>query len=252
MILAITNAKGGIGKTTTAINIATGFAEKGRPTLLIDLDPQAHASRCFINTNLERDVNDLIMDKPSQAFRSVISTEYSNLDMVPATTELTKTAELLASRIRREERLHRALEPLREKYKNIIIDCPPSLGILTYNAINAADLLIIPIQPGFGAVMGIAALLETAQELRDEEVVPYRILINMFDVRTSRTNAIIEELIEDYQQKVLKTIISKSEALNQANIAGEPVWKSMRNSRSAEEFGALCEEILKLRIRSRI
>ena len=100
--------------------------------------------------------------------------------------------------------------------------------------------------------MGIAALLETAQELRDEEVVPYRILINMFDVRTSRTNAIIEELIEDYQQKVLKTIISKSEALNQANIAGEPVWKSMRNSRSAEEFGALCEEILKLRIRSRI
>ncbi|MBN1847274.1 MAG: ParA family protein [Deltaproteobacteria bacterium] len=249
MIFAVTNAKGGIGKTTVAVNIAAGFADKGRPTLLIDLDPQGHASRCFVDGELERDVSDLIMDKPSLASKSVIPTEYPSLHIVPATIELTETAELLSSRIRREERLLRALDPLREPYKNIIIDCPPSLGILTYNAIHAADLLIIPIQPGMGAVMGIAALLEAAQELRDETLVPYRILINMFDIRTSRTNAIIDELIEDYRQKVFRTIISKSEALNQANIAGEPVWKSMRNSKSAEEFDALCEEILKLRLR---
>jgi chromosome partitioning protein len=252
MIFAITNAKGGIGKTTAAINLAAGLAEKSRRTLLIDLDPQGHASRCFANMDLERDVSDLIMDKPSQAYRSVMTTKYPHLDMVPTTNELIETSELLSSRIRREERLQRALEPLREEYRYIIIDCPPSLGILTYNAINAADLLIIPIQPGVGAVIGVAALLEAAQELRDEEEVPYRILINMFDVRTTRTNSIIEELLDDYRQRVFKTIISKSEALNQANIAGETIWKANRNSRSAGEFDALCEEILKLRIRSRI
>ncbi len=250
MIFAITNAKGGIGKTTTAVNLAVGLAKRGRRTLLIDLDPQGHASRCFVNQAVEKDVGDFIMDKPSQAARSIITTKYPNLDIVPATIDLIETAELLFSRIRREERLSRALQSLDEGYKEIIVDCPPSLGILTYNAINAADLLIVPVQPGVGAVIGITALLEAAQELRDEETIPYRILISMFDVRTSRTNAILEELLHEYKQKIFKTIISKSEALNQANIAGETVWQSMRYSRSAEEYDALCEEILKLRIRS--
>ena len=129
------------------------------------------------------------MEKPSLAARAVHSTESPNLDIVPATAKLTGTAELLSSRIRREERLWRALETLRDDYREIILDCPPSLGILTYNAVIAADFLLIPVQPGVGAVSGINTLLEAALELRDEENVPYRILINMFDVRTSRTNA---------------------------------------------------------------
>ena len=102
MILTITNTKGGVGKTTTATNVATGFAERNRPTLLVDLDPQAHATRCLISNTPERDVGDFIMDKPSQASRSVSSTRYPNLDIVPATAELTQTAELLSTRIRRE------------------------------------------------------------------------------------------------------------------------------------------------------
>ena len=251
MIFTITNAKGGIGKTTTAINLAAGLANKGRRTLLIDLDPQAHASQCFINEDLERDVGDLIMEKPSQAIRSVIETRHANLDIVPATAELLETAELLSSRIRREERLSRALDTLRDEYREIIIDCPPSLGILTYNALNAADLLIIPVQPGVGAVMGISSLLEAAQELQDEEDVPYRILVSMFDVRTTRTNAIIEELLDDYRKNLFKTIISKSEILNQANIAGKTIWEVARSSRSAEEYDALCNEIMRLRVKTR-
>jgi chromosome partitioning protein len=188
------------------------------------------------------------MDRPSQAARSVSATDTPNLDIVPATRDLTQTSELLASRIRREERLWRALETLREDYSEIVLDCPPTLGILTYNAIMAADLLLIPVQPGVGAVNGLDALLDVARELRDEHNVPYRILITMFDLRTTRTNAIFEEFLEEHSRRVLKTIVFKSESLNQANLAGEPVTKFAPSSRGAFDYDQLSDEILRLRI----
>jgi chromosome partitioning protein len=159
MVITITNTKGGVGKTTTAANLAAGFARRGRRTLLVDLDPQAHATHYFLTDSPERDISHFIMDKPSQAPRAVTSTTYPNLDIVPAAPGLTQTAELLSSRIRREERLWRALEPLRPDYRDMILDCPPVLGILPYNAVIAADLLLVPVQPGVGAVAGLDALL---------------------------------------------------------------------------------------------
>jgi chromosome partitioning protein len=227
------------------------LADKDRPTLLVDLDPQAHATRCFLTEAQERDAGDLIMDRPSQAARAVYTSGYPNLDIVPASDGLTATAELLSSRIRREERLSRALEQLRDGYRDIILDCPPVLGILTYNAIVAGDLLLVPVQPGVGAVTALDSLFEAAQELRDEDDVPYRIIITMFDGRTTRTNAIFERLLRGHGRRILKTIIFKSEALNQANLAGKPVSRFAMSSRGAQEYADLCEEVLRLRIRPR-
>ncbi len=249
IIIPITNSKGGVGKTTTAINLAACLAGRDRNTLLIDLDPQAHATRCFHDEEPEKSVSDLIMDRPSQAPRSVMTTDISNLELVPSGSGLTEAAELLSTRIRREERLSRALEWLVEDYEYIIIDCPPVLGILAYNAIIAGDLLLIPVQPGVGAVNGIDSLLETAQELRDEDGVSYRILTTMFDSRTTRTNSLVEEHLDKHKRRLLKTVISKSESLNQANLAAKTVLQYARSSRGAQEYDELCSEILRLRPR---
>jgi len=251
MILTITNTKGGVGKTTTAVNVAAGLARKGRRTLLIDLDPQAHATRCFLRDPPERDVTDLIMDKPGQAGRAVTRTDHPDLDVVGATGRLNQTAELLATRIRREERLSRALDRIRTEYRHLVIDCPPSLGILSHNGIVAADLLLVPVQPGAGAVSGIHALLDAARELRDEEKVPYRLLITMLDMRTTRTNALFDELLDDVRKHLLRTFISRSESVNQANLAARPVLMSAPSSRGAWDYESLCDELVRLRVPAR-
>ncbi len=248
MIITVTNTKGGVGKTTTAVNVATGLAKKGRRTLLVDLDPQSHATRCFLKESPKRDVTDLIMDKPGTASRAVTPTDLDHLDVVAASGRLNETAELLAARIRREERLARALGRVRGDYRYVVIDCPPSLGVLTHNGIVAADLLLVPVQPGAGAVSGIRALLEAARELRDEEDVPFRILVTMLDLRTSRTNALFDDLLQDVRKHLLRTFIARSESINQANLAARPVLLSAPSSRGAWDYESLCDEIVRLRV----
>ena len=248
MIIAVTNTKGGVGKTTTTVNLATGLAARNKRTLVVDLDPQGHSTRCFVQGEPDQDVSDLIMEKPSQAARAVVPSDYEHLDVVGATNRLTETAELLQARIRREERLSRALDHVGD-YDYVLLDCPPVLGVLAYNALVAADMLLVPVQPGVGSITGLDTLLESAAELRDEDVsdLSYRILTTMFEIRTTRTNALVEELLEEHRRRLLRTVISKSESLNQANLLGKPVVAYTSSSRGAQEYDALCEEILRLR-----
>ncbi|MDA0710687.1 MAG: ParA family protein [bacterium] len=255
MIIAVTNTKGGVGKTTSCVNLAAMLANRNRRTLLIDLDPQAHATRCFLPytvddqpLELERDVSDLLMDKPSLAARAILHTENPNLDIVPATERLTQTSELLSTRIRREERLARALETIVDGYRDILIDCPPVLGILAYNAFVAANLLLVPVQPGVGAINGLSVLLDAAGELREKGETVYRLFWTMFNVRTTRTNTMVEQLLDEHSKYLLKTVISKSELLNQANMAGLPITQYASTSRGALEYQALCDEVLSLRL----
>ena len=248
MIIAVTNTKGGVGTPPTTVNLATGLAARNKRTLVVDLDPQGHSTRCFVQGELDQDVSDLIMEKPSQAARAVVPSDYEHLDVVGATDRLTETAELLQARIRREERLSRALDHVGD-YDYVLLDCPPVLGVLAYNALVAADMLLVPVQPGVGSITGLDTLLESAAELRDEDVsdLSYRILTTMFEIRTTRTNALVEELLEEHRRRLLRTVISKSESLNQANLLGKPVVAYTSSSRGAQEYDALCEEILRLR-----
>ncbi len=248
MIVAIANQKGGVGKTTTAINLAAALSLRGRPTLLIDLDPQANSSMSYLDVRtVQRSVYDAMVD-PSCGLRDVIvTTPQAHLSLAPARIGLAKLEAKLVGELDAHFRLKDRLDGLTEDYPFIVIDCPPTLGLLTVNALVAATHLLIPIQSSYFALEGTDDLLETVEKVRSRANPSLQILgavITMHDRRTALARDIRSQIHKVFGEKVFKTLITKSVRLEESPAYKESIFSFAPESSGATEYYSLSEEVI--------
>ncbi|MCM3359738.1 MULTISPECIES: AAA family ATPase [unclassified Psychrobacillus] len=248
-IIAIANQKGGVGKTTTSVNLSACLAYLGKKVLLVDIDPQGNASS-GVGVN-KGDVNqciyDVLIDDVSVK-ETILETKVENLHIVPATISLAGAEIELVSTISREVRLKKALQEVQADYEYIIIDCPPSLGLLTINSLTAADAIIIPVQCEFYALEGLSQLLSTirlVQKHLNKTLAIDGVLLTMFDARTNLGIQVIEEVKKYFQDKVYKSIIPRNVRLSEAPSHGEPIIIYDPKSRGAEVYLELAKEVIR-------
>lgn len=248
MVLAIANQKGGVGKTTTSVNLSACLAYIGKKVLLVDIDPQGNATSGagIDKSDVEQCIYDVLVDDV-EASEVIRETKVEKLYIIPATIQLAGAEIELVPTISREVRLKRALEEVKEDYDYIIIDCPPSLGLLTLNALTAADAVVIPVQCEYYALEGLSQLLSTirlVQKHLNHELRIEGVLLTMLDARTNLGIQVIEEVKKYFQDKVYRTIIPRNVRLSEAPSHGEPIIIYDPKSRGAEVYLELAKEVV--------
>jgi len=249
MIVAIANQKGGVGKTTTAINLAAALSLRGKQTLLIDLDPQGNSTLSFVQRETLTVSAYEAFANPDCTLSDVIvpADRQENLSLVPARISLAKLEARLVGELDAHFRLKDLLAPLAKQYPYVVIDCPPTLGLLTVNALVAASHLLIPIQSSYFALEGTDDLLDTIEKVRTRANPRLKILgvlITMLDRRTSLGRDIQTQINKVFGKKVFRTVISKNVRLEESPASRESIFSYAPGSKGASDYYSLCEEVI--------
>ena len=247
-IISIANQKGGVGKTTTSINIAAILAKKGKKVLLIDTDPQGNAtSGVDVNKEQEFSVYDVLVGD-IEFEKTLQDTNVKNLKVCPSNINLAGAEVELVSMMSREHRLKEGLENIKDEFDYIIIDCPPSLGLITLNAFTASDSVLIPVQCEYYALEGLGQLLNTINLVRkhlNKNLQVEGAVLTMYDIRTNLSNQVVKEVKKYFENKVYKTVIPRNVKLSEAPSYGMPITVYDPKSKGAKCYEKLVREILK-------
>ncbi|MGH3660446.1 MAG: ParA family protein [Micromonosporaceae bacterium] len=248
-IIAMANQKGGVGKTTTTINLGAALAEYGRKVLLVDFDPQGALSVGFgVNPhNLDLTIYNLLMQKDTLIHDSMIKTNVDGLHVLPANIDLSAAEIQLVTEVAREMTLKRVLHPAMQDYDYVLIDCQPSLGLLTVNALTAAHGVIVPLECEFFSLRGVALLLDTIDKVRERlnfDLQLEGILATMYDSRTTHSRQVLQRVVEAFGDRVYQTVITRTVRFPETTVAGEPITTWAPASSGARAYRQLAREVI--------
>jgi chromosome partitioning protein len=248
-VIALANQKGGVGKTTTTISLAAALAEQGKRTLVVDFDPQGGCSLGLgiEPGGLELTVYNVLLDRNLDVEEAILSTKVERLDLLPSNIDLAAAELILVQEVAREQTLMRVLAPLRVKYDFILIDCPPSLGLLTINALTAADGVIVPLETEYYALRGMGLLMDSIERIRDRLNPSLQIdgiVATMFDSRTLHGKEVLERVKDAFAGQLFETVIAKTIRFAEAPVAGEPILSYAPSSTGAAAYRNLAKEVM--------